>query len=46
MAMVIVLSLLALALVILPAVAGVDTRDGRDWQPPPQWRDRRGCPLD
>jgi hypothetical protein len=43
MAAVMLLLALALAIVVLPVLAGADTRDGRDWQPPSEWRGRRGA---
>ena len=45
MATAILLTLL-IAILVLPVLAGADTRDGRDWQPASHWRGRRGSPLD
>ena len=42
----ILLVIVVLGLALLPALAGFDSRDGRDWQPPVWWEGRRGAPLD
>jgi hypothetical protein len=45
MTVMILMSILVLALLLLPLVAGADTRDGRDWQSRDQWTpSRRGNP--
>ena len=41
----ILLVALFLALVLLPLLAGADTRDGRDWQPRSEWDGGHGAPT-
>ena len=42
----IVLAVIVMALLLLAALGGAESRDGRDWQPRSQWQGRRGTPLD